>query len=158
MKPGIQVTRDELVIVQMRIRPADTVDLGKLPRARALVFIQAPETFEKPLSAQDLMQTGDAAPEAVRRVKEGGVAIRDLDPQAHELRRGVRPAAAFQQFHGRPRPDRPVAEQASDDAPFHTAEPKGRQKIGDDAVVVARVERDVITAGSITARTTSWVW
>ena len=52
---------DEVVVMEMRIGAIDAVNLSELVGAQRFVFIEAPDTFEQALAAQDFMQTGDAA-------------------------------------------------------------------------------------------------
>ena len=65
----------EVVIAQMRVGGAYTVDLRKLAWAERFVLVETPEAFEQALAAQDFVQTGDATSEAVGRIEEGGIAI-----------------------------------------------------------------------------------
>ena len=89
---------DENVIAQMRIGAADAVDFFELAGAEGFVLVEAPETFEQALTAEDFMQTGDAAAEDVRGVEEGRVAVGDLDAETQQLGCDVGIAAAFEQF------------------------------------------------------------
>lgn len=69
---------DKIVIIEMGVGGADTIDLLKLTGTERFMLVEAPQTFEQALAAQDLVKTGDAAAEGVRSVEEGGVAVRDL--------------------------------------------------------------------------------
>jgi len=68
----------KVVVGEMRVGIADTVDLCALPRRKTLVFIKAPDTLQNPLPAQHFVNTGDAAGKSMRRVKECGVGICNL--------------------------------------------------------------------------------
>lgn len=81
-QPLVAMLRDEIVVVQMRIGGMHAVDLLKLARTERFFGVEAPQAFEQALTAQDFMQTSDAAVETVRRVEEGGVAIGHLDAEA----------------------------------------------------------------------------
>src|SRR5262249_61149727 len=59
--PPVQVIAHELVVGQVRVSPADAVDLLGLAGAERLVRVQAPVPLQKPLPAQDLVDAGDAA-------------------------------------------------------------------------------------------------
>ncbi len=101
------------------------------------------------------MQPGDAAREAVGRVEERGVRVRNLDAARHEFGGHSTPAgrrvALFQQFDRFARPNRPVAEQPADDTALRRSavhlEAVGRNQIQNDVVVVPRVEGDVVAPG-----------
>ena len=101
------------------------------------------------------MDAGDAAGEAVGGVEERGVGVGDLDAALQQRGRDLagarRRLALAEQRHGASRPHRPVSEQPADDPaldrPPADGEPEGRHQVGDDGVVVAGVERDVVAAG-----------
>ena len=63
---------------------------------------------------------------------------------AQEFGGGFGIAALLQKLHGALGPNRPVAEEAADDAALFSGEAVGGKKVGDDVVVVAGVEGDVI--------------
>ena len=71
--------RHKGIIVEMRIGGMDAVDLCALAGAEGFVFVEAPEAFEQALAVQDFVQSGDAAGETIRGIKEGGVAVGDFD-------------------------------------------------------------------------------
>lgn len=146
-QPLIAVLRDEIVVVQMRTGRVNAVDLLKLARTERFVLVEAPDAFEQALAAQDFVQTGDAAAETVRRVEERRVAVGDLDAEAQQFRCGVSVAAFLQQFDRALRPHGPMTEQTADNAAFFACKSIRREEIGHDVVVVAGVERDIITSG-----------
>ena len=80
-EPLIAMSGDEVVVVEMRVGAMDAINFSKLARAERFVFIEAPQAFEQALPSQDFVQTSDAAAEAVRGIKEGGVAVGDLDSE-----------------------------------------------------------------------------
>ena len=82
-QPLIAMSGDEVVVVKMRVRAMDAVNLGKLPRAQRFMLIETPESFEQALAAQDFVQSGDAAAESVCSIEEGGVAVGDFDTETH---------------------------------------------------------------------------
>lgn len=69
---------DKIVIIEMRVGGADTIDLRKLTGTERFMLVEAPQTFEQALAAQDFVKTGDAAAEGVRSIEEGCIAIGDL--------------------------------------------------------------------------------
>src|SRR5438046_8893082 len=108
------------VVMQMRIGAADSIDFGVLARRETLICIEAPCAFEQALSAQDLVNSRNAAGEIVRRIKNRSVAVGYLRRQCEE-RSGNRFAAtqafAFgQQIDGFACPASPLAEQTAGNA------------------------------------------
>src|SRR5580693_4969567 len=100
----------------MRISAIDAVNLVHLAGAERFVFVQAPEAVEQALPPQHFVQAGDAAAESIGSVEEGGVAIGDLGAELQQFGCGFGVAAALEAFDRTPRPDRPMAEQAANDA------------------------------------------
>src|SRR5688572_33051555 len=86
-EPLVAVLRDELVVVQVRVRAVDAVDLLRLPGTHRLMRVEAPGAFQQSLSAQDLVDAGDAAVEVVGAVEERGVAVGDFYVEAQQLGR-----------------------------------------------------------------------
>lgn len=82
--PLIPVRFHKRIIVQMRVGSVHTVDLCHLPETERLMLIQAPEAFEQALAAEDFVEAGDAAVEAIRGVEEGGVAVGDFDAELQQ--------------------------------------------------------------------------
>ena len=150
--------RHERIVVQMRVGAIDAVNFLGLARAERLVRVKTPDPFEQSLPAQHFVQPGDAAAETVRRVEERRVAVRHLHAALQPFRAGRRAPTFREQLHRAFGPHRPVTEQASDDPQRFAAEAERRQQIGNNVVVVAGVERDVVAPESATARTTSKVW
>ena len=108
--------------------------------AERLVFVEAPESFQQALAAQHFMEAGDATPVAIRGIEEGGIAIGDLCAELQQLRRGLGIAATLVQLDGASGPDRPMSEQATDNAALFALEAKQGEEVGDDVVIVARIE------------------
>jgi hypothetical protein len=125
---------DEVVVMEMRIGAIDAVNLSELVGAQRFVFIEAPDTFEQALAAQDFMQTGDAASVAVRGIEEGGVAIGDFDAKSQQVRGGIGVAAAFEQSNRTFCPHRPMTEQTADDASLFALDAKRREEVRDDVI------------------------
>ncbi len=73
---------DEVVVMQVRIGAVDSINLFELTWAECFMLVEAPDALQQTLAAEDLMQSGDAATEAVRGIKESGIAVRDLDTEA----------------------------------------------------------------------------
>ena len=69
---------DKIVVVEMRIAAINTVDFAALPGGEAFVRIETGDPLKESLPAQDFVDARDAAGKLVRRIKEGGIAIRDL--------------------------------------------------------------------------------
>ena len=68
----------------MRIARERPVDRLHLARAEILFRIQAPAAGEQALAAQDFVNAGDAAGEAVRGVEQGGVQVRQLGAEREQ--------------------------------------------------------------------------
>ena len=143
---------DEGVVVQLGTGGVHPVDLLGLAGAQPFVRIDAPDAVEQALAAQHLVAAGDAAPEIVGGVEEGGVAVGDLAGEGEDagVDRIVFDGAvkAIQQRDGAFDPDTPMAEQAATDPHPHllatAADDDRRDQIEHDGVVVAGVERDTV--------------
>src|SRR5215210_5072652 len=140
----------------MRVGGVYAVNLFLLSGAQSLVRIQTPDALEQSLPPENLVKPGDAALEAVGGVEEGGVAVRYFDAADEHLARHLALLAVVlaldEQSGGLLRPNRPVAQQAADDAALGetvAAQVKvvGGEQVQGDVVVVARVQGDVVAAG-----------
>src|SRR5690348_11418030 len=132
----------------------NAVDLVRLTGRQLLAWVEAPDAAQQSLTAKYLVDSGDAAAEGVRHVKDGAVRI-------GERRRLAQPPGAdgiflpgrlrtIEQLNGAARPHRELAQQAAID-PAHgsltpTDDRKGCQEVHHDAVVVPGVEGDVVAA------------
>jgi hypothetical protein len=149
------VLGDEGVVAQVGVGGVDAVDFFALAGGEGFVFVEAPDAFEEALAAEDLVEAGDAAGESVGGVEEGGIGVGDLHVEAEEVNGdGIADAgelAGLKDLDGLLGPDAPVSEEATDDAAFDVTvadlEAEGGDEVGDDVVVVAGVEGDVVAAG-----------
>ncbi len=114
---------NEFVVIKIRVRCIDTRDFFVLARAKRFLWVKAPNSFEQALTAQNLVESGDAAGKFICGVKKGSVRIGDLPTFLNQFgrdwRAGENRAAFFLELNGVLRPDRPVAEEAADDAAFN---------------------------------------
>ena len=69
---------DELVVVQVRVRGEDAVDLCLLSGRQVFGRVEAPAPRHQPLPAEDLVDAGDAASELVRDVEQRRVGVGEL--------------------------------------------------------------------------------
>jgi len=69
---------NKVVVTQVRVCIIDSFDLLSLSRAKGLFGIQTPDSFEQTLTAQDLMESGNATGEVVRSVEKNCVGVRDF--------------------------------------------------------------------------------
>src|SRR5262249_29180318 len=72
-EPAREIGAHEVVVGEVRIAPADAVELRRLPGAEALVGVEAPDAIEQALAAQDLVAAGDDAVEVVGGVEDRSV-------------------------------------------------------------------------------------
>src|SRR4029077_1528471 len=149
-QPCVSSFANKLVVIQFRIGPIYPVNLLFLSGTESLLRIQAPNTLEQALSPQYFMQSGDAPREVVTCIKKCRIGIgHRYTLSEHRLRyRPIRQPAAFPQKVNRTlRPNRPVAQQAPDDAEFSLLavdlEAVGRDQIHHDIVIVTSVQRDL---------------
>ena len=116
---------------------------------------------EQALPLEHRVHAGDAAPVRVGDVEDRGVHVRHLDADPEDLD-GHGPAEPdhgldpVEQLHGGLRPARPVAEQAAPethlDAPPAGREDERGDEVGDDGVVVARVEGHLVLPAALRER------
>src|SRR5687767_7660125 len=144
----------------MRVCPAYPVDIPRLAGGKLFLRIQAPSSPQQPLPTQDLVNSRNAAPEAVGGVEDGAVGIRDLRGKSKQAAHPWRSAASLSlsvtmppnltmQFHGVPGPEGPMPQQ-----PTHhpDAAGPGGEQVEQDIVVVAGIERDLPGAPGIRHR------
>src|SRR5690606_673523 len=84
IEPARKAVPDESVIIELRIRRVDAVDLLHLSRRERLFRVDAPDTLQQTLAPKDLVDAGDAAFKGMLRIEEGAVAVRDGDAERHE--------------------------------------------------------------------------
>ena len=98
------------------------------------------------MPAQHLVATRDHAVERIRDVEERGVAVGHGAVEREQVGRHcvevARSTAALQDLDGRPRPHRPVAEQAADEAQLAGLGAERHREVEHDVVVVTGVEGD----------------
>lgn len=143
------------VVGQFRVGVANAGKFLGLAGRKDLVGIKTVNRVNEPLPAQHLENARDATVESVGRVEESGIHVRHghgaLEPSGAELGLlGCRLGLA-EKLHGRVSPHAPVAQQAADDAARDGFSPmregERRKQVGDDGVVVAGVEREIVAAG-----------
>src|SRR3982751_260916 len=146
---------DESVVAEARICPTHSIDFLGLSRRELLMRVETPRACQQALPSEHLVNARDASAERVRDVEDRAVRVsegRGLgEPSRVEYAGGALSLHALEQLHRRPRPASPLAEQTTVD-PTHrrlAADRHGArgQQVDDDAVVIARVERDVVAPG-----------
>ena len=147
--------RREARVREVGVGAGDAVDFFGLAGAELFGGVEAPGALEEALAAEDFVDAGDAADEAVGGVEDGGVGVGELGSEGKEGcgdGAGLGRAVAFlKELHGGAGPDGPLAEESADDAAFDgpaaRVEPKGSEEVGYDVVVVAGVKGDIVAAG-----------
>src|SRR6185437_1768381 len=150
-KPLVEMLRDECIVVQLRIGTIHAINLFALALGQSFFWIKTPDAFKQTLAAQHLMNAGDAAGEAVGRVKESRVGFGDLLSE-REVACSDGAVQLFCELEMRNRcfgPDSPVAQQAADDSCAVAAEIKFREQIDQDVVIVAGIKSDFVFAAGI---------
>src|SRR5579884_2123807 len=147
---------DEGVIEEVRISPADALDLVRLSGAECFLRIEAPNALQQSLPPQHFVDAGDAAAEAVGRIEHGSVRIREFVGRTQQFD-GNRSSTTdngmtlVQQLDRLPCPHRPLAEQPADDAsldgPSTDGKAIGREQIENDVIVIAGVQGNILAAG-----------
>ena len=84
-RPTIEVLGDEDIVVQLRIRSEHASDLLRLTVPELLVGIQTPGSCEQTLTTQHLVNAGDATGEAVGRVEDRRVRIRQRRADSKQI-------------------------------------------------------------------------
>src|SRR5882724_5770985 len=141
---------------------ADAVDLLHLAGAEALGRIEAPDSFQQPLTPQNFVAAGDAAVKIVGNVKKCAVAVGDAGIESEQIGGHrvlvARGAAPLELLHGARGPYRPVAEQAATEIGTRrdalVAQVEWQCEVEQDMVVIAGIERDAVerTGGGDTAQ------
>src|ERR1051326_8994238 len=112
---------DEVIISQMRIAATNPGDFFSLAAAQGFVSVQTPNSLQQTLTAQDLVNSWDAARKAMSRVKDGCVSVGQLNVQLQQFRRNGAPflnrvMAPAKQLHCFERPDRPLPKQPTNNS------------------------------------------
>src|SRR4051812_13274464 len=106
----------------MWIRAVNAIDLRGLAVAERLSRIEAPNSLQQTLPAQHFMNSRDASGKTVGGVEKRGVRVGDFDVSAQQCRGNfffMRGTMTFiEQANCFVRPNRPMTEQAADDAPL----------------------------------------
>src|SRR5690348_5313645 len=145
---------DERIVVEPGIRATDAIDLVGLARRELFMRVEAPGAAQQALTAEYFMDAWNAPAEGVRDVEDRAIRIGKGgglgEHSGVEDASGALSLRAFQQLYRRSGPAGPLAKQTAVDPPQRSlaADRDGErcQQIDDDVVVVARVERDVVTA------------
>src|SRR6266487_3754816 len=74
-QPFLTMFANKLVIVQLGIGTIDAVDFLALAGAEPLAWVETADVFEKPLPAQHLVQSGNAAGIAVGGIEKSRVGV-----------------------------------------------------------------------------------
>jgi hypothetical protein len=154
-QPGVEVFGDEAGVGEVGIGVGDAVEFGGLSGAELFGGVETPDAGEEALAVEDFMDAGDAADEAIGRVENGGVGVGEFGSGGEQgAGEGGLPGGALalgEEFDGAAGPNGPLAQEAADDAALDHAvvgfEAKGGEEIGDDVVIVAGVEGNIIAAG-----------
>jgi hypothetical protein len=83
VQPPFQVLPDERIIIEIGIGTINPIDLLRLPRAKFLIRIKTPGSFEQTLTPENFVNARNAPGEVVRGVKNRSVRVRQLvrEPQ-----------------------------------------------------------------------------
>src|SRR5262249_32284299 len=76
--PSCEVMRNKRVIIQVRVRTINAIDLRALAWTQFFGRIQAPGAGQQPLPAQHFVNSGDTTGEAVGGIEERGVGVSNL--------------------------------------------------------------------------------
>src|SRR4051812_1952144 len=104
----------EIVVGENGISLRDAIYFSRLADAQYFIFVEAPNTFQQPLTAEDFVDAWDTAAEIVCGVEDGGIHISYLVGHLQKLRRnrlalvGER-AAISVKLHSVRGPHRPMA-------------------------------------------------
>src|ERR1043166_1612067 len=86
-KPLIQVLLDKIVVLQMGIQLANSVNLFNLPGREIFSGIKTPSARQQSLATQSFIDASNAATKIMRRIKDCGIGIGQLLCQSHKFRR-----------------------------------------------------------------------
>src|SRR5450759_3385108 len=150
-KPSVEILAHERVVAQLGVRATDSRNVLALPGRQPLRRVQTPDPRQQALASQHLVNAGNAARERVACVEDRAVGISErcgvAQPFAAE-HASTRRAHAIEEAHRAARPQSPLAAQSADDmmrGGFATRNHREwREQIGDDAIVISRVERDIL--------------
>lgn len=154
-EPGLEVGGDEVVVGEAGVGGVDAVEFGGLAGGEDFVRIETEVGGDEALAAEDLEDAGDTAGEGVGGIEEGGVHVGHGhgagEPTTIEGVGLSRYFDVLEKLDGGVGPDAPVAEQTADDVTgdvlFFFFEGERAQEVGDDGIIVAGVEGDVVATG-----------
>jgi hypothetical protein len=141
----------KVVVNQPRVGVGDAAEFGGLAGREFFVGVEARSGGEEPLAAEDFVDAGEAAGEIVGGIEKGGVGVGQGSVAVEPG--GVEPWASASAFHlgeeadGGVGPHTPLAEEAAVDVTGAASKGEGCEEVGEDVVVVAGVESDVVAAG-----------
>ena len=72
------MSRHKIIVMKVRVRPVDAIDLFGLSGRKLLVRIEAQTVGQQPLASQDLVNSRDATRVLMVGIEERGIAIRHL--------------------------------------------------------------------------------
>src|SRR5438094_10671746 len=110
-QPPVEVGAHKIIIRQLRIAGQYSIDLLQLARREIFGRVDTPAAGEQALPSKDLMQTGDAAGEAVLHVEQGSVGVGKGGGAGEDLRATHPAVDRFKQLGGGACPAGSLAEQ-----------------------------------------------
>ena len=123
---------DERIVAEIGPGPPHPVNFTVLANTQSLPLVEAPDPLQKPLTAEHLMEAGDAATKAVGGVEVGAVAIGDGHGGRGEGCIDTPRAAALEERDGRPRVDGPMPKEPTDKPQRLPLDVERRDEISDD--------------------------
>ena len=150
-KPTVDVDCHKFVVGEPGVGAGDTGEFGGLARGEFLVGVETGVGRKQALAAEDFVDAGEAAGKGVRGVEDGGVHVRErgvaVQPGGVEAGAGAGALDVGEEADGGVRADAPLAEEPAVDVARAAAERERREEVGEDVVVVAGIESDVVAAG-----------
>jgi len=130
----------------------DAGDLGGLTGGESLVRVEARGGGEEALAAERFVDAGETAGKMMGGIEERGVGVGQggvaVEPSGVEARTEAGAFEVGKEADGSVGPDAPLAEEAAVDVARASGEGERGEEVGEDVVVVAGVEGNVVAAGS----------
>jgi len=130
----------------------DAGNLGGLTGGESFVRVEARGGGEEALAAERFVDAGETAGKLMGGIEERGVGVGQggvaVEPSGVEARTEAGAFEVGEEADGSVGPDAPLAEEAAVDVARASGEGERGEEVGEDVVVVAGVEGNVVAAGS----------
>ncbi len=151
-EPASEIGGDKVIVNEPWIGMGYAGNLGGLTGGESFVRVEARGGGEEALAAERFVDARETAGKLMGGIEERGVGVGQggvaVEPSGVEARTEAGAFEVGEEADGSVGPDAPLAEEAAVDVARAPGEGERSEEVGEDVVVVAGVEGNVVTAGS----------